>query len=218
METKTLQATPETLTSVINSLVTPAQIDVPLATGALVCVHFYAGKWYRVKYYRANGEEKCDYAQLTKDDAINTALHFIDRALHLWEPFLLLPNKAYYHPEMIGTFIIKARDTKHGIIYDVVRSIGFKMTNNRGIHIFRNWRFERVHSCYNYRLAYIMRERFNRGINEKPILFRPCIGGVAVWLDRSRINNENVNKELNACCIYNVKPQYGRLDKILMDF
>ncbi len=216
METKTLQATPETLASVINSLVTPAQIDVPLATGALVRVYYR--KYYTVQYYRANGEKKCDFDLLTKAEAINTAWRFVQRALHLWEPYLLLPNKAYYTPEMIGKFIIKARDTKHGIIYDIVRSIGFKMTNNRGIHIFRNWRFERVHSCYNYRLAYTMRERFNRWIYEKPILFRPCRGGVAVWLDGSRINNGNVNKELNASCIYNIKPQYGRLDKILMDF
>lgn len=216
METKTLQATPATLTSVINSLVTPAQIDVPLATGALVRVYYRA--YYTVQYYRANGERKGDYDLLTKDDAIKTALHFADRALHLWEPYLLLPNKAYYNPEMIGTFIIKARDTKHGIIYDIVRYIGFKMTNNRGIHHFNNWRFERVWSCHDYRFACMMCARFNAWINGKPLLFRPCFGGVAVWLDGSRINNGNVNKELNALCVYDVAPQYGRLDKILRNF
>lgn len=216
METKTLQATPETLTSVINSLVTPAQIDVPLATGALVRVYYRA--YYTVQYYRANGERKCNYDLLTKYEAIKTALRFVDRALHLWEPYLLLPNKAYYLPEMIGTFILKARDTKHGIIYDVVRSIGFRMTNRRGIHQFKNWRFERVWSCHDYRSACMMCARFNAWIYEKPIMFRPCRGGVAVWLDGSRINNENVNEELNACCIYNIKPQYGRIGKILRKF
>lgn len=206
---KTIKTTPAGMVEEFNNQRAhkeSALIIIALETMQSIYLYYYADSdTARVRYYTANGVLKMDYANQQPARALSLAACWIGRALRLWEPYLIAPNSVYYDEKDLGRYSVHARDTKHGLKYDVVRMIGFKRVTPFPVrwcprHLFR---FQRYFTT-DYRGACAIAEYLNAKQNKRPRL--SCCEVVKkywdekitlCWVNGSSINDENFNEKFN---------------------
>lgn len=207
---KTIKTTPAEMCETLNGQTKKhetAEIVVPLETGQTIRLYYY-GNCEKVigAYYNANDDLEIKTQPQPPEKILHLAAVWVCRALRLWGTYLNAPQLVNYDEKNLGRYEVHARDTKHGLKYDVVRMIGFKRVQPLRArwlprHVFR---FQRYFTT-DYRGACAIAEYLNAKQNKSPSL--SCCevvkkyGGEKItlcWVGGSSINDENFNEKFNA--------------------
>lgn len=174
VQIKTIKTTPAGMVEEFNNQRAhkeSALIIVALETMQSIYLYYYADSdTARVHYYEANGVLRMAAENQKPAFALSRAAYWIGRALRLWAPYLVAPNSVFYDEKDLGRYSVHARDTKHGLKYDVVRMVGFKRVTptpvrwGRHRHLFR---FQRYFTT-DYRSACAIAEYLNAKQNKRP--------------------------------------------------
>lgn len=208
---KTIKTTPARMVEEFNNQRAhkeSALIIISLETKQSIYLYYYADSdTVRLRYYTEDGVLKMDYENQQPSRAISLALRWVGRALRLWEPYLIAPNKAYYKECDLGRYRVNARITKHCLKYDVVRMVGFKRVTPSSAHLAKSehhlFRFQRVYTT-DYTGACAIAEYLNAKQNNRPRLHccevvKKYWGEKIVcrWVAGSCITDKNFNEKFN---------------------
>lgn len=204
---KTIKTTPTEMCETLNGQTKKhetAKIVVPLETGQSIHLYYYGNNDEVVgAYYNAKGCLEIKTQPQASEKILHLAAVWVNRALRLWGIYLNEPQSVNYDSKNLGRYEVHARDTKHGLKYDVVRMIGFKRVQPLRGCSRRLFRFQRVFTT-DYRGACAIAEYLNARQNKHPRLHccevvKKYWGETIVlrWVAGSSINDENFKEKLN---------------------